>query len=721
MFRNRNKICILIVLLSAAVSIPAQAKFNEIGPNVTKTLLKKDLRLAIKEAESSSANDLASLFWRLSLYRRAVNIEKVASTVRQIITAADAEKNRYAISEQVRYPLKDQYFKDPRTLQLYLQFYFDGEVYGKLVDLCSENRQSCDIGGFDDWLEQKARENPAKADGQDDFWEENSHWSWVARRIDWRERFGLDNGEILNRFVEDLRKDPANLDAALRYIQFFKDIQDINWLADTFASEQAADYYDLAQRLSQELQMRPMLENEWRQIYQITERLLRKSLSLPFNNRDISLMYSRHFRYASVDPQIKDPEKQLRFWTKTELAEVLKNLGRPQDAQPIVEELMSMDTTGIQAYKPSRLAGMVQAGSGARVVESKILLEQATRQDSYEYWRERVEYYLGRKEPDRAFDAYLQSFAAVPFDLSSEESRESRMFQIRRFAEFAAGDYRYHRNLGDEDHSAEEKRVMRFGAEAESFLKNEFEKTRSNIGYSYGLAETISGEKFKKLTEEILVKNPGMFMTAAENDLLGTSDGLLYRFFKSETISQEKKDLVFAQLLKVAEKKGVREAWVICDAINTIDERPTYAARVVPVLQKNLKIAEGRIMSSRLSSDDDSTFEDLRWKYSEILFDTHLAARDWRSAERMLATGQIAERGDYSIRRLVRAAAQNGAFDDAFRYWKIKANLNRSDLEDLNYLKGFPPFADSLRGFYKQMKIDEPYSPIPDVALGILR
>jgi hypothetical protein len=150
-------VCVLTVLLTATANIYPQANFNNFDSEVSKILLKKDLRQAIKEAEAS-ANDLPSLLRRLSLYRRAVHNEKTASTVRQIIAVPNAEKNHYAITEYIRYILKDPLFKDSQTLKLYLQFDFNGDIYGRFIELCSQNRQACDFNGFDQWLAQKAEE-----------------------------------------------------------------------------------------------------------------------------------------------------------------------------------------------------------------------------------------------------------------------------------------------------------------------------------------------------------------------------------------------------------------------------------------------------------------------------------------------------------------------------------------------------------------------------------
>jgi hypothetical protein len=716
MFPNLKKIYVCFVLLAAAATVSAQTNFAHLDREISKVLLKKDLRQAIRESEAASGKDLQALLWRLSLYRRAAHGEKIALTVRQILGVSDPEKNGYEVKEPLRDALKDPLFNEIETLQLYVQFSFDSDIYGRLVELCSQNRQTCDIHSFDKWLARRAEENTETKSGTAYYYGGTPYWDWVSRRLSWRKKVGLDNTEILNQFVEEVRKNPSDLDVAVRYLRFADGVQDMEWLAQTFTSEQAYDHFELGETLSTGQIFWPAVGNEARQGREIGLRFLQRSLSLPFNKRDIDLMYSRRFRFASIQPVIKNHEKQLRFWTKTTLAEAYKNIGEPQKAQPIVEELMNTDTSDIVSEKPSQLAGMVQAGSGARAVESKILREQAARQDSYEYWWERVAYYQGRKEAERVFDAYRQGLSAVPFELSNERSREGRLFFIRRFADFSTDGLRYYADWKD---SSEQLKQSLFRV-TEDLLRDEFEKTKTNVRYAYELSEIIADNEFKKLSAEIVSGNPDLLVNAAKIDLINDLGRSPNVFFELETVPRAKKDLIFQQLLKISENKNARSAWSLCEALLGLDEDPAYAARVIPILVRNLKIAAGTAGLLKGSEDDYSEVKSLEEKYIEILFTAHLAANDWRSAEKLLIEKHRAPYSS-SFDRLISSAAKSGAFDDAVRLWKMKANLNRRDLENLSFLAQNPKVAAGLREFYKRMKIDEPYSPVPDIALQTLK
>ncbi len=708
-------IILFVFVVFSAANVSAQTGFWDIENEITKTLLKKDLRQAIKEAENSSASDLKSLLRRLLLYRRAADFEKVASTARQIIGRTDFQKNYYQTREFLETALKSEHFKDVETLRIFLQKAdFNGDIYGRFIKLCLPNKEACDIRGFDAWLAQKASEAEKTSNGY-----YSAEFEWTSRQIDWRRQFGLDDKEITIRLSENVRNNPDDLEAALQYLQYFNSSADLQWLAETFSSPQAYSYYELGERIGRlPDSFMPQTSDEAQPMRRVAVRFLLKSLETPFNEKDVALIHSYRLRYVSVAPNIKNYEKQLRFWTKTALAENYKNIGEAQNAQPIVEELMKLDKSDIISSTPSYLAGMVQDASGARVVESEILRQQALRQDSYEYWQERVSYYYGRNEPELMFSSYMQAFAAVPFNLSDRKSAGMRIYFVRDFADFALRKFGWNRNKEvSEDWSSEDKRRHQFWKDAENFLRGEFGKTMANVKYSYELTKIIAENDFDNLAEEIVSKNPEILTNAAKSDWLMSYDPLLGIFLESKSVSQAKKDAVFDELLTIADRTDVKKAWVLFELLG--QESRKYTAKLIPVFEKHLAKSLEFAKTYKPSDDDDGDFSRLPNRYGENLFRLYLAANDRRSAEKLLANGYYSY--NYGINALIENAARNGAFDEAVRYWKMKANINRQDLEGLSSLKRFPTLAQSLREFYTQMKTAEPNSPIPDAALQILK
>lgn len=716
--RLKKGVCGLLLIFLATLNLFAQNDFWKETENLNAVLLKKDLTAAIREAEAAPASDVASLLRRLNLYYRVVDNAKIAATVRQIARAPGVEKNRYLVSEYVKYTVKNEYFRDAETLRIFLQeLSFDGDIYGKFIELCKADQTGCNVGDFDNWLAQKAAE--ARDKNVPDYFELR-YFEWIGRRIDWRERFGLDNSEILSQFAAAVRENPSDLETALRYLRFFHKPADAAWLAETFASKHAYDYYELGELLSRDMNYLQRSEDEKRETRQTAARVLLKSLALPYSEEDKSLIVSRRLTYVSIMPRIGNYEKQLRYWTKSALAETYKNLGEAQKAQPIVEELAALDTSDIMTGNTAYLAGMVQDASGARAVEAKILSEQAKRQDSYEYWWERVAYYQGRREPELVFNSYMQSFAAVPFVLNDEKLYSSRLFFIRRFADFVQDEFGYYADQDAKDLSDEQKRKKMFWQETEIFLRVEFERTRSNLRYSQELAGIITGKRFKKLFDEIFSKNPELIVSFAKIKPLSSMDNLLYYFLRSEKVSKPQKDAAMMEILKIAEGSDAKNAWLICETIIAADEAKVYAVRLVPVLLKGLDNAERRLNSTGLNEDDEDYWKSLRDKYLENLFKAYLAANDFKSAEKLILTKYNSSM-NYSLWYLAENAAKNGAFADAVRFWKLKANLNRRDLDNLEYLARNAEIKEALREFYRQMKLSEPFSPIPDIALNKLR
>ena len=717
----RRIFIVFVILLAVGVAAPAQIDYAETEEAATKMLLKKDLRQTIAEAEKSPAADLKSLLWRLTLYNRAAYSKKIALTVRQIAAHPDYRKNAYKTNAFLAVALQNAYFFDSKTLWFYLEtIEFHEGVYAKFFKLCSEDRTSCDVEAIDRWLAQKAlteERKPAENVWPQFYWD---GFQWTSRRLAWREKFGLDRREIENLFLEDVRKNPADLGAAMRYLMVFRTSRDLAWLAENFSTSLASDYFELGDLIGHiSLPLASTADSdEPLQIRRVAVRLLLKSLATPFTEKDKQQLAARRFCCASMpspNPKSINFEKQLRFWTKEKLAEQYQILGEPQNAQPLVEELTKLDKSDISDENPTRLAGAVQASSGARVVESEILRQQATRQDSYEYWRERIDYYDGRNEPELMFSSYMQAFSTVPFEPADRKSVYLRLFQIKRFAEFV--DYKFGANANkivEEDWSDEDKRRYGFWKDAENFLRAEFGKMRADLKYSYELLDEIDDRDFDNLRDEILSKNPEILIDFAKAGLLTDSNSLPDKLLENENIPDSKKDEIFNELIKIADRRDVKSAWFHFEVIYD-GQSGKYAPKMRPLLEKHFARSREYVRTYKPTDADGTEYKYLPNKYAEILFQIYLAENNRPAAENLVTSGFYSFHD--GLKALLENAVRRGAIDEAMRYWKMTANLDRQNLEALNYLKTFPAMAKSLRDFYTQMKIDEPDSEVPVYAL----
>jgi hypothetical protein len=709
---TRVKFGLLLILLLSGVVFAQNSVWQE-NKNLDVVLLKKDLGQLIKESESSPSVDSQTLLRMLNLYYRAANYPKIAATVKQIIAAPDLEKNRINIAETVKYFIKSDFFQDAEILRLYLQkINFDGEIFGKFADLCYADQQNCDVGGFDDWLKLKAQEKSEK----DDF----SQTNWTGIRIDWHKKFNLDNTEIFNQFIDAVRENPSDLDTALRYLKYLRSSSEALWLSENFNSKRAFDYYQLGETIAPKDYSLSITEDENRFLARAALVFLQKSISLPFADEDIKLIGAYKFRYVSMPPRVGNYEKQLRFWTKKEIAKVYRLMGEPQNAQPIIEELNALDKSDIVETDVSYISGAVQAQSGARVIESKILREQATRQDSTAYWFERIEYYRGRNETERMFDAYKQMLTIIPFDMNDKRSRENRLDSIRRFAGFVEDEFGGYTDKNTELDEREKQKLLLW-KDAENFLRNEFGKNSARLKYSYDLAQVIGSYDFDELLVEIFDKNSQMLLDAFVNLDVESYyyHDLFSDFLGKKAISKVRKDAFVNQFEKLAANAAPRKILFFCRLLIENGLEKNYAVRSIPLLRKHLDKTEVQLNPARLSEKKSLWFKYEKKQLVETLFRAYLANNDWKAAENLLVT-KYQDSISESLGSVSVSAARNNAFDDAVRIWKIRANLNRQNLNYLASLKSFPAVREGLREYYRQMKESETYSLIPDMALAQL-
>lgn len=706
----------LILLLSLSV-VFAQESSYELEKEIDEILLKKDLPEIIKDAEKSPKNDLKSLYYRLILYRRAVNFDKIPAILKQIAQTECEDKTGFMGGSVVGDILKDELFQDAKTLKIYLQnsYYVNEQIFDKFTALCRRDRSACDVGGFDNWLAQKVSENQGK-----EYFYEN----WFNYRLRWRESFGLDNTELLNQFAVDFRNNPDNLDMTWRYLSRFNNSQTIAEIAEKFSSKQAADYHVLGERLVSNTEF-SVGENGRKMKIQTGIRFLEKSLQLPFNETDKDLIWKYYLSRISIPPVIKNYEKQLRFWTKTRLAESYLQTGEAGKAQPIVEELAKLDKSDIVERDVSSLAGAVQSVSGARVVEKKILSEEENRKKSAEYWRERANYYRGRNESLLVLEAYREGLKNILFKSNDTELWQPRLLlvnELARFSEGAFGKYAERaKGENEEDLSDETKQKFALWKQTESFLRNEFQTTKSNPFYSYSLIRIIGDADFDDLLNEIFNRHEDqitkIYRELPSDDL---NMNLAHDFLENKTVSDTKKEEFINLLFDIATASEPDKSLKIIGYIN--NNRDNFAVRSIPVLHRNLNRIEGNLKQKNLSFTQREDFEYLGDDYLTVLFSAYLKAKNWKGAENFMQekydwSKKISHERHRFLERLAVAAAENGDNADAVRLWKLKANLNRRDLESLEILAKNAEVKESLREFYRQMKVNEPFSPIPEIAL----
>jgi hypothetical protein len=524
-------------------------------------------------------------------------------------------------------------------------------------------RKEGDLKELDAWL--------AVRSSQDD---------WFMQRMYLRKDLGTAN-ELLDGLAADLKAEPTNsvlFDRYLRAAQFASN-PDLSWLGDTVPGPLAFDYFERGSRL---LQQSPSS----------AARLLEKSLALPFTDQDARLVSDFFYRGRQIAPPMKvNWEKQLRYWTKRDLAESYRLLKQPLLAQPLAEELVNTKGDDFEAGDPYTIAGTVQAASGQRVIETKILQDEVARRETLEYWIERANYYRGRDEDELARETYRQALVALPYNPREPRAADNRLRLVKEFAFF----------LGDAESQHEELTTL---------LRREFTGASPDTDYAFRIADLITQRELDldDLVVSLLARQPAIFgrLFDAHKEWGNDEELLAVAVTKVDEITAEQKRKLLSELERRATHPGSLRAYTLAQIMIANKQWPAA-----------ITLLEGYIKNA-LPSDS----EDYKSEATRQLLDVYSHAGDWGAAEQLVFAEKdlFMQSFAVSLGTIAMAAARRGATSDAVRLWRLAANIDRRQISALNELAQTSA-RPQLRDLYLQMKKDDPESSIPDTALSLLR
>jgi len=130
--------------------------------------------------------------------------------------------------------------------------------------------------------------------------------------------------------------------------------------------------------------------------------------------------------------------------------------------------------------------------------------------------------------------------------------------------------------------------------------------------------------------------------------------------------------------------------------------------RAIPVLKDAI---------NRLTTDTEKSLA------TSDLYRAYIQTNNWKAAEEMWPSyygGTGMRASPEALGEIAVAAARAQAPDEAMRFWRAKANLDRGDF---NYLSDLVKLGlkERLRGFYQRLAKDDPESWAPQAALQLLR
>jgi len=645
-----------------ALTLPVRAdEYRSIEREVDKVLQKRDIGDVSAEYARSAPKSLEDWLNRLSVFGRAGHNVRVHTALTQLAAVPDRENSpfSYQLRETARRAVAIDDF--PSRKLYYENIELGGDEH--IPQFMRAWINSGDVGGLDKWLEAKAGLNE----------------SWFDHWLNFR--FEQGTSDPLWRKLEDgIRADPSNWYGITRYISLATDsghrygTRDITWLIDSPVNDSSYRAYRIA----------GIFQNRDNAL---AIRLLERSLNLPFKSRDTA-DYSSQLHHAAAPREAVDPEKQVRFWTKTALARLYKETGQPLKAQPLVEELAAMKMEPYEDVNSYALAGGVQAASGYRVVEAKILQDEATNQGSPAYWIQRAAYYGGRGEKETVWTTYRHALEIFPYVRGDLNTSRPRIEIVNRIVAFD----RY----SDRDITS-------------GILRKEVKAALEDAHYLFELAKLIDTD-WDEVRDEFFVNEDVLpRMMAARPKWYGHESSVIEAIMGSEAWTPAMKQAAWGRLAALARRDLLHRGSALAKAMSWEGENK----HVIPILREYLKIAPERA--------ENNDFYD-RQQCADALFDAYLESGVWQAAEKMYLAGyegSTEKLGD-SLRKIALSAANAGRTEDALRLWKAASNIDRWIFRDFEYFAK-PPLIPGLRQFYVDMKKADPLTSIPDRALAILK
>jgi hypothetical protein len=666
-FAFMNKIILLISLVCiAVVNAPAQdTAYNSadrLHRDVTFLLLEKNINNVTRQLDRETSSSVAVLLRRLVIYSRAAQPSRVRATLEQLANTPDWQ----CPAHDMRWLIRHAGENSVDTQRLYYERLCPDDIEGaeSFVRLWSNTG---DLKELDTWLAERA----------------NRYDEWLMLRVGLRAASGT-AGEVLDALAAEIRANPSDwrrLDRYLKANNYAGDLQDLSWLADTFEVRTAADYFKLGERVRHKSPA-------------AAARLLLKSLALPSTDADAKYVNDLITRYLPAGPSIKvNEEKQLRYWTKQTLAETYQKMNQPLAAQPLVEELVSVKGDDILLRDVHQLAGAVQRDSGQRVVEMKILGDEAARRSTSEYWLERAMYYDGRREYEAERDSYRQALAALPVKPEDSKALNERLKVVRLFALFLA---KKHNDKQDE-------------AELEKLLTSELSSTPPQTDYAFEIARLITqnGLDLDALRDSLLAKRPSFLAKLLESRReWGNTERLFIKaVVNREEVTSDLKAQIWTSLEPLARDPGSTRAFFLAEAMKDSEE-----------WQRAIPLWRGYIDHASLTNWEGYKSDAIR-----NLFTAYCRTKQWPRAEKFLFAKKdwLWRVLPNALAEVAVAAARQGAIEDAMRLWRMSSNLDRRNLDALEQLAQTEA-RPQLQAMYSKMKKEDPLSAIPDLALQLL-
>ena len=495
---------------------------------------------------------------------------------------------------------------------------------------------------------------------------------WIKQRMRFNNIHDLGDG-LITELTENIKRKPDDMDAVILFLDGLifsrhtgEEQWDLSWMIESIHPTLAMDSEKIAARLK--------TLKEWEAAVPFYERAMHTPLT------------SEETEKLAIMCSIFVPDKRLRAMfsvrVREGLAECLLETGNTDEAQDWMVEAADIreeHNLGLNAL----FSGMVQRQSGQRVIEGRIKDEEEKSEDDPRYWRDRAQYYRGRKESAQEEEAILKGLALTSsfHDTISERtgSVDLRGWLLSDYAHFLEREERTD--------------------EAISVLREELELAPATSQSSRKAAHLLAFDFYKEIgVDDSLLWN----WLANQPTWEYTEERLLWRMLEHADVDilpiyyDRAEEMVFGNDPSRSQTLG----WIM--------NRMRSPERSIPLLKYAIEHAQ------------DKEFIE---KTQFTLFESYLDLNEWRRAEDLFpeASKRLTpkEIPDWYARIAI-SAAHSGAKEDAFRIWKRVANISPSWLRGLKELRD-AGLKDDLIVFYERMQSEMPESELPGKALEELR
>ncbi|MBN2498717.1 MAG: hypothetical protein JXR96_29265 [Deltaproteobacteria bacterium] len=615
--------------------------------SLIESLQQADLFELVRSAEiREPSSDPAELLRRLQLFVRAGHREDAAALI-PVLAECRARLSSQLLEQLAMFLLGREEWELARLALETFPTIEAGWDYTLLRHWRSQGRS---VESIDAWMAKRQPANPGY---------------WVKHRIRLRAENGTDEA-LIREIGADIRAHPSDPGRVYLYLDATSHReQSPEWLGDAFQPRRALDAYEVGSRL---VDRAP----------EASVKLLELSLAMELTDAEVH-EFDMHCQQSMPGAEAK---KRLLGSFRHALVRAYQKTGRNDKAQKLAEELIPDSGDEPISSFTAQVAGQVQASSGSRVIERRILRAEGGQVDSPNYWLSRAYYYSGRRQHAEAVRAFERALMLAPIETKTRfKVPDARLLVL----------HGYLRHL-----------VAMDGIEQADRL----------------LHRELSEMPPYALTAERAVHDI-LWLDTDHNHPVRPDDPLLWRFLERrqawahteerlvwkllERTPIAKRESVLARAERLARGRDPSRARILGWVLTRMHE----SRRALPLLRDAL---------ARLKSEDDLA------SAAYTIFEAYLDTGDWRAAERTfpLASKRLnAQELGRQQARIALLAARRGAKGDALRIWKQACRLDPADLQKLDEMAR-AGMQKELAAHYRALAERDPKSWIPGRALEIL-